>query len=209
MKLQIDREIQNLNETLVKMADIVLANIKQAFTLYKDDVKCEPINDDVVDQYERLVEELCLDILIKERPYSKDLRMISGILKLVSDLERIGDHAEDVINYTIKLKQEKEKPCIEVEQMLEICMDMLNKSIDSYLNMDINKANEVIAKDDVIDKMFDDAIERLISKDSTRSFAIYTTLVVKYIERIADHATNIAEWVVYMVNGFYKDKKIF
>ena len=93
--------------------------------------------------------------------------------------------------------------------MVSICLEMVNNSILSYISKDIDLAERVISSDDIIDKMYSEAVLRLIAKDSSRSFAIYTTLVVKYIERICDHSVNIAEWVIYMVNGFYKDKKIF
>lgn len=207
--MQLDKQIEHLNQVVLQMSDIVKQNIKDAFSAYEKESTIEYINDDIVDQFERLIEELCLDTLIKERPYSKDLRKISGVLKLVSDLERIGDHAEDVMEFTLKLKEEEEKPCPEVTEMVGITLDMVNDSITSYIDMDVTLATDVINRDDVIDRMYVEAIERLIKKNSTRSYAIYTTLVVKYIERIADHAVNIAEWVIYMVNGFHKDKRIF
>lgn len=207
--VQIQKEIENVNQTVLKMSDVVLSNLKKAFSSYKKESPIETINDDLVDQYERLIEELCLDILVKERLYSKDLRVISGILKLVSDLERIGDHAEDVMEFTSKLHNEEENVCKEVDQMVEIVLNMVIDSINSYINIDTKKAQEVIKMDDTIDKMYYEAVERLIKKDSTRSYAIYTTLVVKYLERIADHAVNISEWVIYIANGYYKDKQIF
>jgi phosphate transport system protein len=96
--MQLTREIENLNQMLLKMADVVMNNINMAFDVYKHHKEIIAINDDIVDQYERLIEEICLDILIKERLYARDLREVSGILKLIADLERIGDHAEDILN---------------------------------------------------------------------------------------------------------------
>lgn len=206
--MQLDKELEHLNQCLLKMSDIVIHNLKIAFSSYKKERPVEAIDDDTVDCYERQIEELCLEILIKERPYSKDLRIISGILKLVSDLERIGDHAEDVMTFTEKLKHESESLCPEIEQMVEISLNMVMDAILSYINMDIEKAKKVIEIDDIIDKMFTEAVARLIHKNTSRSFAIYTTLVIKYIERISDHAVNIAEWIIYIANGYYKDKKI-
>lgn len=205
----LEKEIENLNQTLLKMSDVVLKNLRVAFSSYKKEICLDDVNDDLVDQYERLIEELCLDILIKERPYSKDLRIISGILKLVSDLERIGDNAEDIISFTSKLKNEKAECILKIEEMVDTCLNMVIESIHSYINMDISKANAVIKMDDVVDRMYDETIEELIKQNTKRDYAIYTTLVVKYIERIADHAVNIAEWVIYIANGYYKDKKIF
>lgn len=207
--MQLDKELDNLNQKLLKMCDVVLKNLMIAFSSYKKMSDVQEIDDESVDGYERLIEELCLDILIKERPYSKDMRVISGVLKLVSDLERIGDHAEDVMEFAVKLKQGKDVVCCEVEQMAQICLNMVVDSIMSYINMDVEKASAVIKMDDIVDKMYYEVIERLIVKNSLRSYAIYTTIVVKHIERIADHAVNIAEWVIYINNGFYKDRHFF
>ncbi len=206
--MKLEYYLQNLNEQVLKMSDLVVDNIITAFNAFKKENNDTYINDDIVDQYERLIEELCLDLLVKERPYSKDLRLISGILKMVSDLERIGDQAEDIMNFTLKLKDEADEPCELVEQLLEIVLSMVKESISSYIKMDVKLAEAVIKRDDTVDEMYLCCLERLCEKQSTRTFAIYTTLVVKYLERIADHAVNIAEWVVFIVNGFYKDKTI-
>lgn len=208
--MTLDREIESLNQKLLKMCDIVIKNLRTAFSAYKKETELEVIDDDLVNRYERLIEELCLDILVRERPYSRDLRVISGVLKLVSDLERIGDHAEDVMEYATKLKNDKNKTRPEVEQMIEICLNMVVDSIFSYTKMDIAKANSVINMDDIIDEMYAEVVEDLIRESSSKpSYAIYTTLVVKYIERICDHAVNIAEWVIYIISGYYKDAQIF
>lgn len=207
--MQLIKEIENLNQTVLKMVDVVLNNLNTAFSSYKKETAVEIINDDLVDKYERLIEELCLDILIKERPYSKDLRVISGVLKLVSDLERIGDHSEDIMEFTSKLKSTSEDVLEDVDKMVETCLNMVMESIQAYINMDIEKANIVIRTDDIVDYMYNELLEKLIQCKSSREYAIYTTLVIKYIERVADHAVNIAEWVIYIANGYYKDKKIF
>ncbi len=207
--MKLDKEIENVNILVIMMCDIVKKNIFDAFSCFNEEQEVKEINDDIVNNYERLIEESCLDILVKERLYSRDLRIISGILKLVSDLERIGDHAEDIMEFTLKLRNETEKPCLLVEEMVTTTLEMVNDAIMSYINKDIELATKVIKADDSIDKMYIEAVDKLVNKESSREFAIYTTLVVKYIERIADHAVNIAEWVIYIVNGFYKDKMIF
>ena len=100
----------------------------------------------------------------------------------------------------------------EVDKIVNVTLQMVKDSIEAYIKQDINLAQSVIDRDDLIDKMYDEVINDIIKlsdkKICTPSFAVYTTLVVKYIERIADHAVNIAEWVIYIISGFHKDKKI-
>lgn len=169
----------------------------------------------MIDQYERLVEEMCVNILLKERPFAKDLKEVTGVLKLVSDLERIGDHSEDIYDFATKLigYKEKEEKNTEIENLSVFVMQMINRAIKAYIEKDYNLAKEVIADDDYVDEKYLEIIGNLRNKENIDkdylSFAIYTTLVVKYLERIADHSVNIAEWVVYISSGYYKDKMIF
>ena len=211
--MQLIREIEHLNQMLLKMADVVQNNIQMAFDVYKNHKEIIAINDDIVDQYERLIEEICLDILIKERPYAKDLREVSGILKLIADLERIGDHAEDIMEFNCKLKDMDIPQIPEITDMLSTTLTMVISAIESFIKKDIAMAEEVIQTDDVVDQYYSKIISELVvvheDEKNWLPFAIYTTLVVKYIERIADHAVNIAEWVIYIINGFHKDKKIY
>lgn len=206
---QIDAEISNLKEMILRMSDTVISNIKLAVKNYTKNKQESLINDDIVDNYERIIQEICLQILIKERTYAKDLRLVSGILKLSSDLERIGDIAEDLEQFTNKLYENKVKSSKEINDMLNKALDMVEDSIESYIKEDILLAKNVIMRDDIIDRMYDEQVEGLIVKNVEEPTSrIYTALVVKYVERIADHAVNIAEWAVYIVNGYYKDKQL-
>lgn len=206
--------IEYLDYSLMHMADMVIHNLKHAFDAYLHYCDKEyQINDDIVDNLERMIEGECLHLLLKERPFAKDLRKISGILKLISDLERLGDHAEDILEFSLKLKNTEKHTNTEIEHMILPTIEMVKDSFEAYIKNDDELAHSVIQRDDLIDQMYKEIIEHIIemSKDNkcTPSFAIYTTLVVKYIERIADHAVNIAEWVIYIISGFHKDKKIF
>lgn len=213
--MSLQSELEHLNILILRMADKVIANLKEAFDCYLNydsSIEYDEINDDIVDAQERLIEEECINIMLKERPYSRDLRRVSGILKLVADLERLGDHAEDVMSFAIKLKNLERHQITEINLMIDDAMSMVSDSIKSFVTGDISLANSVIAKDDIVDMKYDELIKRIIdiTKDEnvSSSFAIYSTLVVKYIERIADHAVNIAEWVVYIESGYHKDKQI-
>lgn len=213
--MKLEEEIENLNKMLIKMADVVESNLKLAISLYEgfSEEKASLINDDIVDLHERLIEEMCMSIMLKERPYAKDMRSVIGILKLVEDLERLGDHAEDIVIFTNKLKDCPKHELKDLDKLIENSMDMVHTSIESFIKKDLSLASETIKKDDIVDSLYEELVEEIISLDNSHlidsSFAIYTTLVVKYLERIADHASNIAEWVIYILNGYHKDKQIF
>ena len=213
--MNLREEMESLNQLVLKMSDAVVTNITEAINYYLEKCDHVEINDDLIDQYERLVEEMCVNILLKERPFAKDLKEVTGVLKLVSDLERIGDHAEDIYDFATKLigYKEKEEKNTEIENLSVFVMQMINRAIKAYIEKDYNLAKEEIADDDYVDEKYLEIIENLRNKENIDkdylSFAIYTTLVVKYLERIADHSVNIAEWVVYISSGYYKDKMIF
>ena len=213
--MNLREEMESLNQLVLKMSDAVVTNITEAINYYLEKCDHVEINDDLIDQYERLVEEMCVNILLKERPFAKDLKEVTGVLKLVSDLERIGDHAEDIYDFATKLigYKEKEEKNTEIENLSVFVMQMINRAIKAYIEKDYNLAKEVIADDDYVDEKYLEIIENLRNKENIDkdylSFAIYTTLVVKYLERRADHSVNIAEWVVYISSGYYKDKMIF
>ncbi len=210
--VNIEKELDTLNTLLLRMCDAVIVNIYEAMDFYLGKSKVESINDDLIDQYERMVEEMCINIMLKERLFARDLKETTGILKLVSDLERIGDHAEDILCFAKKLKPYKDNKNKEIESLLLFVVDMIKRSIKSYTDKNIDLANEVIKDDDYVDAKYLEILDVLASKKDPDphyvQFAIYTTLVVKYLERIADHSVNIAEWVVYIQSGYYKDKMI-
>lgn len=211
--MRLEDELDYLNKMLFKMSDVVTENITDAIAFFLGKKKVESINDDLVDKYERLIEELCINILLKERPYASDLKEVTGILKLVADVERIGDHAEDIYLFAVKLEDCNEKRIEIIDELSTCVLKMLKDSMVAYVNKDVALAQRIIDEDDYVDKQYEKAIELLASSTTELSnkylsFAIYTTLVVKYLERIADHCVNIAEWVIYIVNGYHKDKRI-
>lgn len=213
--MNIDKEINNLVNYTMKMGELVLDNLQLAMSTYYhyDEETANKINDDVVDANERLIEEMCLNLMLKERPFARDLRVVSGILKLVEDLERLGDHAEDIKAFAKKLKDYE---CVSIKKLDEAYKEstkMVLDSISSLVNRDEAQAYEVIKNDDKVDALYEEALEEIIegSKENKYpiEYSIYTTLITKYIERIADHAVNVAEWVIYILRGFHKDKQIF
>ena len=213
--MNIDKEINNLVNYTMKMGELVLDNLQLAMSTYYhyDEETANKINDDVVDANERLIEEMCLNLMLKERPFARDLRVVSGILKLVEDLERLGDHAEDIKAFAKKLKDYEYVSIKKLDEAYKESTKMVLDSISSLVNKDEKQAYEVIKNDDKVDVLYEEALEEIIegSKENKYpiEYSIYTTLITKYIERIADHAVNVAEWVIYILCGFHKDKQIF
>ena len=213
--MNIDKEINNLVNYTMKMGELVLDNLQLAMSTYYhyDEETANKINDDVVDANERLIEEMCLNLMLKERPFARDLRVVSGILKLVEDLERLGDHAEDIKAFAKKLKDYEYVSIKKLDEAYKESTKMVLDSISSLVNRDETQAYEVIKNDDKVDALYEEALEEIIegSKENKYpiEYSIYTTLITKSIERIADHAVNVAEWVIYILRGFHKDKQIF
>ena len=202
--MQLQSEIKYLKQMLIKMADQVKNNITDAVAFYTKKTKPIIINDKIVNQYEELIDEICFNLLIKERLFAKDLREVIAILKLVSDIERIGDHAEDIMEFSQKLEAIDIKNSENIHKMVQIALKMINDAILSFVNEDIELAKKTILLDEV-DRIYAKIVFDLTNFDKNAECAIpyiiYTTLIAKYIERIADHASNIAEWVSYMIDG--------
>ena len=190
--MKIDAELEDLNEALLQMSSQVLENLKKALDYYFNQSVCE-VNDDEIDQFERKIESECVKILLHERPYARDLKEVTGILKLVEDIERIGDHAEDIVTFSKKLNEKKGDYNSEVLELSDIVIGMYEDAIKSYKENNIELAQRVINRDDDVDRRYEKIIDDLAnvnSKKGTICVEIYTAIVVKYLERIADHSVN-------------------
>lgn len=212
--MDIELEIKKLDNLILEMAGVVEKNLNYAIDVYLnyDDSKFyPPVDDEKVNAYERWVESDALHIMMKERLYADDLRKVTGIMTMVQDLERLGDHAKDVLEFALRLSKpgnSNEK----IEKLTKFVMNMVHDSIVAYIKKDVSLAREVILRDDTVDNEYNNLITSLIKENENKEidsqFTVYTALVVKYLERIADHATNIAEWFIYINSGYYKDKQI-
>lgn len=165
--------------------------------------------DQAVDAKEREIEDLCFRIILQQQPVARDLRQVSAALKMITDMERIGDHAADISEMTILMSDATyERSAINidlVESMAKETTDMVIKCVDAFVNKDLELARTVIAQDDVVDDLFADFKQQLIKKINENvkngEQATDMLMVAKYFERIGDHATNIAEWVIYSITG--------
>ena len=210
MRNRFDRQLEQLNNELINMGSLIEEAIEMAITaLMKQDAKKakEIVDfDEEIDEKEREIESLCLKLLLQQQPVARDLRQISAALKMITDMERIGDHAADISEMTILMAGTPYIRNIEhLQTMAKEAMVMLVKSIEAYVEKDLEKAEKVIESDDVIDDLFDqikaELIDAIHQNPDNGEQAADLLMVAKYFERIGDHATNIAEWVIFSITG--------
>ncbi len=213
MRNRFDEQLHHLNHELLAMGSLIEQAIRAATTaLEKQDVAAAQIAiaaDREVDQMERDIESLCLKLLLQQQPVAKDLRFISAALKMITDMERIGDQAADIAELVIYLSREPYvKELVHLPQMAEYAIQMVTGSLDAYVRKDVALARRVMAMDDLIDALFTVIKEELIGvireNADEGSQAIDLLMTAKYYERIGDHAQNIAEWVEYAMTGQHK-----
>ncbi len=210
MRNRFDEQLIVLNNMLIEMGALIEAAIGKAVDALKNqDValakKAIEIESDI-NQKEKDIEALCLKLLLHQHPVAKDLRQISAALKMITDMERIGDQAADISEITIMLAHMPYVKKLEhIPQMATATIKMVTESVDAFVKKDLELAQSVIAYDDVVDDLFDTVktdIINIISKDSKNGEqAIDFLMIAKYFERIGDHAVNIAEWVVFSITG--------
>ena len=161
--------------------------------------------DSEIDQKEREIEALCMKLLLQQQPVARDLRQISSALKMISDMERIGDQASDIAEITRYIAKSDAQSKIHIADMAQATIKMVKDSVESYVKKDLELARSVIDYDDVVDALFDRVKKELIGLLSSGAgngeVCIDLLMVAKYFERIGDHATNIAEWVEYSMTG--------
>ena len=214
MRVRYLEQLKQLNGMLIDMGHLIEEAIEMAITaLMKQDVALakKAIDfDEEIDQMEKNIENLCFHLLLLQQPVAKDLRFVSAAMKMVTDMERIGDHAADISEMTILMA---DSPYIKrldhLKQMAAETTDMVVKSIEAYVENNVEKAFRVMEQDDVVDDLFvtvKNELIKLINDDiQNGEQAADLLMVAKYFERIGDHATNIAEWVVFSVNGNAKE----
>ena len=213
MRNRFDEQLHTLNHALLEMGALIERAIRSATdALVKQDVEAALqaiAADKEVDQAEREIESLCLKLLLQQQPVARDLRLISSALKMITDMERIGDQASDIAELVIYLSKEPYiKELTHLPQMAENAIRMVTGALDAYVRKDVVLAQEVMGMDDAIDALFvtvKDELIALIRHDAAAgSQAIDLMMIAKYYERIGDHAQNIAEWVEYALTGRHK-----
>ena len=217
MRNRFDRQLIQLNNELIEMGELIEKAIEMAIAaLVKQDIELaqQAIKfDEEINQQEKTIEGLCMKLLLQQQPVAKDLRLISAALKMITDMERIGDHASDISEMTILMADSTyEKSHLDIEivkKMAKETTDMVIKSVGAFVNKDLELARSVLQQDDIVDKLFQEFKHQLILKINENvkngEHATDMLLVSKYFERIGDHATNIAEWVIYSITGIHEE----
>ena len=209
MRLKFDEQLKQLGEEMTHMGSMIEQAIQDAVqALLNHDVKTAQRimkEDDLVDQEQKKIENLCFQLLVQQQPVARDLRTITAAMKMVTDMERIGDHAADISELTIAMAGTPYKLRGEnIKRMAAETIVMLLNAVDSYVNKDMAKAKEVIDHDDIVDNLFvkvkADLIEVIRENPEYGEYAADLLMVNKYLERIGDHATNIAEWVIFALD---------
>jgi phosphate transport system protein len=206
--------LDELEKEILKMGSLVEEQINLAVTsLAKQDLELAQKvvdQDDIIDSLELEIEEKILKLIATQQPMAKDLRRIAAGFKIITDLERIGDNAVDIAKTTLRIGNEPLiKPLIDIPRMAEITQNMLREALDAYINEDVKLAETLAAKDDIVDSLHAQIIRELLTYmfENPRNINQGTHLmfVSRYLERIADHATNLGENVIYMVTAERKD----
>ena len=204
------KQLEQLNDQMITMGSMIENAIETAIAalVSQDTERAEEAiaYDMEIDAQERKIEQLCYQLLLMQQPVAGDLRLVSATMKMITDMERIGDHASDISELTLLMAG---KPYLreitDIEQMAKETTVMVTNSVDAYVNRDLKLAQEVISRDDLVDDLFNKVKSEIIGEIRTGlDDGEQTTdllMAAKYFERIGDHATNIAEWVIFSLTG--------
>ena len=162
-----------------------------------------------IDESERTIETICMKLLLRQQPVARDLRQISAAMKMITDMERIGDQAEDIVEIVPYMNAHPDEKFPKIREMAKAAQTMVTDAIDAYVKQDLELAKKVMAHDDVVDNYFiqikKGIIDLIAAEPSQGEYALDLLMIAKYFERIGDHCTNIAEWVEFSVTGIHKD----
>lgn len=211
MRSNFDAQLAQLNEELIimgAMCEEAIDSSVKALSLFDAELAHQTAaGDSRIDEKEREIEALCLKMLLQQQPVARDLRLISAALKMITDMERIGDQAADIAELLEVLAGPVQNE--HIAQMAATVSTMVTESIDAFVKHDLSLAEKVIADDDIADNLFltvKNDLVTLISEDKTAGDkALDILMIAKYLERIGDHATNIAEWVEFAITGKHKE----
>ena len=211
------KKLEQMQKELLEMGMLCEEAIQKTYRLLVSEqereelVKAIDVLEREIDAKERRIEADCIQLFLQQQPVASDLRLISSALKMITDLERIGDHATDIAEILETGSIKVPAKDIDLAKMAEIAMDMINRSVESYVQKDLELAREVIDRDDVLDELFIN-VRKEISRCSPEK--IYTNdqtldllMIAKYYERLGDHATNVAEWVEFSLTGKHRSGK--
>ena len=202
-------QLWNLNQELIQMGaacEEIIALAARALTDYTPELeeKTKQVGQ-TIDQSERTIETSCLKLLLRQQPVAKDLRQISAAMKMITDMERIGDQAEDIVDLIPKMERRADEKYPKIREMAKAAQTMVTEAVDAYVKQDLEMARKVMGDDDIVDNDFNEVksaiIEIIAANPNEGEYALDLLMIAKYFERIGDHCTNIAEWVEFSVTG--------
>lgn len=213
MRNRFDEQLDELNMDIIKMGAMCEEAISLAISaLFEGNISIAKKvieNGSAIDQMERDIESRCMKLLLHQQPVAKDFRLISAALKMITDMERIGDQAEDIAQIVIFLKGRTAADFPAIRDMAKETKEMVTQSVDAFVKKDLELAAHVILRDDIVDDYFSkikhDIIKLIGEQKTDGEFALDILMISKYFERIGDHATNIAEWVIFSITGTHKE----
>ncbi len=215
MRSRLDEQLSLLNHEMIAMGALCEEVIALAASALSGDTalaaRVAP-RDREIDQKEREIETLCMRLLLQQQPVARDLRQISAALKMITDMERIGDQAEDIAEIITYLNGRSAADHTNLKEMALATIKMVTDSVDAYVRRDTTLAQAVIDYDDVVDNAFlrvkSQLIAMIATDPSQGEYALDLLMIAKYFERIGDHATNLAEWVIYAMTGVHRSEEV-
>ena len=212
MRSRLDEDMALLNKELIQMGALceeAIALASKALAGERELARQVSALEAETDQMERDIETRCLKVLLRQQPVARDLRQISAALKMITDLERIGDQADDIAEIILSLDSRNWLDTDAIRQMAEMATRMVTQSVDAYVRRDLDLAREVERSDDQVDAAFErmkGALIELLAKDPSQGeYALDLLMIAKYFERIGDHAVNIAQWVMFSITGTHSE----
>ena len=204
-------QLWNLNQELIQMGaacEEIIALAAQSLTAYSDELEEKTAQvGSVIDESERTIENICLKLLLRQQPVARDLRQISAAMKMITDMERIGDQAEDIVDLIPKMSRSAEES--QLQDMAKAAQTMVTEAVDAYVKQDLALAKKVMGDDDIVDNYFNEVksgiIDMIASNSGDGEYALDLLMIAKYFERISDHCTNIAEWVEFSLTGIREE----
>lgn len=217
MRNRFEEQLHTLNEQIITMGAMVESAIASAARALenRDIALAQKVADadNTIDEKEREIEHLCLKLLMQQQPVASDLRMISAAMKMITDIERVGDQAEDIALLTIMLCKQNAvlSTALELKEMAKATIHMVSGAIDAFVRKDTELVQEIINYDDIVDEQFNNIRKKLVASirenQDAGETAIDEMMIAKYFERIGDHAVNIAEWVEFSLTGKLKHEE--
>ena len=206
-------QLKELNRELVKMGadceDIIALASHSLIDWNEELAKNVSVFGARIDERYRTVENICLKLLLRQQPVARDLRVISAAMKMITDMERIGDQAEDIVEIVPHMSVHADEKYPKIREMAKAAQSMVTEAVDAYVKQDLELAHKVMAHDDVVDDYFSRVrkgiIDIIAAEPAEGEYALDLLMIAKYFERIGDHCTNIAEWVEFSVTGIHKD----